>query len=51
MRGTLPRLFPLPFRRGEGRGEGSVSALRAINAEVARELTEFNGRAESDDAE
>src|SRR5215510_7993021 len=26
LQNRLPRLLPLPFRRGEGRGEGSVSA-------------------------
>ena len=24
---VLPRILPLPFRRGEGRGEGSVRLL------------------------
>jgi hypothetical protein len=27
LQNRLPKLLPLPFRRGEGRGEGSVSSF------------------------
>jgi hypothetical protein len=34
---ALPTILPLPFRRGEGRGEGSIVAVRFMAGEQVRE--------------